>query len=232
MTPSLRSPSLTPMRRALVDLDALRSNIERYGASSLALDLSRDAFGHGAAEVITCARNVGVERFTVCHEDERLRLREGDPSLPVDLVPVDEEMVANVYGFIPGESRPVMTLKAHVVSVKRIHEGAGVSYGYTFRAPKDGWLALVPLGYGDGFVRALGNRAHGYLGERACPVAGRVAMDVHSLFTGDAPAAMGDPVVYFGEGTCRASEVAALIDAPAASITAALGPRIIREYLP
>lgn len=218
------------MRRALIDLEALRANIALRGTSSLSVDLSGNAFGHGAIEVISCARAAGVARFTVRSEGERERISRLDPSVPVDVAPVDEDSVASVYGLTQGDTRAVMTLSANVVAVKRIRKGAGVSYGYTYRAPQDGWLALVPLGYGDGFVRALGNRAHGYLGGRVCPVAGRVAMDVHSLFTGDSPVTVGDTVFYFGEGPCRASDVAALIDMPVLSLTAALGPRIVREY--
>lgn len=220
------------MRRAIVDLARLTENITRLGPGSVSVDLSRNAFGHGAAEVATKARELGVSHFTVRGKTEQENLCQLLPDLPVHVAPVDEAAVCELYGLTHGDALPVMTLTAHVVAVKAIKAGAGVSYGYTFRAPSDGWLALVPLGYGDGFIRALGNRARGHLSSGDALVAGRVAMDVHSLFTGDTPARRGEDVTYFGSHGQRASDLADLVSAPAPSITAALGPRIVREYRP
>ena len=55
--------------------------------------------------------------------------------------------------------RPVMTLRAQLVNVKPIPAGAGVSYGWTWMAPRPTTVGLVPLGYGDGIPRHASNRA-------------------------------------------------------------------------
>ncbi|MFW8745394.1 alanine racemase, partial [Mesorhizobium japonicum] len=84
-----------------------------------------------------------------------------------------------VYGRSPiaGESfglRPVMTLAAPVILVKRIREGDGVSYGHTWIAPRDTTIALLPIGYADGVPRALGNRIEIAIGGRRFAQVGRV----------------------------------------------------------
>jgi alanine racemase len=150
---------------------------------------------------------------------------------------VDEHAVTHAYGLDPARHRgtsPVMRLSARVLAVKEIVAGSGVSYGYTWRAPEDGWLALVPLGYGDGFVRAWGNRTSALWRDRACVLAGRVAMDAHSIFTGSEPGEIGDEVVYFGDGTpgsATAASLAQTVSAPAVSVPSALGARISRVYI-
>ena len=56
-------------------------------------------------------------------------------------------------GGAPSWLRPVMTLRARLAMVKRVPAGTGVSYGHEYRLPRDGRIATVPVGYGDGFSR-------------------------------------------------------------------------------
>lgn len=72
---------------------------------------------------------------------------------------------------------PAMSLHARVTEVRRIAKGRTVSYGATWTAQRDSLLALVPLGYADGFSRALSNCGEVLLRGKRCPVAGRVTMD-------------------------------------------------------
>ncbi|UFS59364.1 alanine racemase [Subtercola endophyticus] len=97
--------------------------------------------------------------------------------------------------------RPVMTLVAPVVSVKRVPAGHGVSYGFDYRTSRPSTLVLVPLGYADGIPRAAnGHGAQVWIGGRRYPVAGRIAMDQFIVDVGDADVQLGDEVVVFGEG--------------------------------
>jgi alanine racemase len=97
--------------------------------------------------------------------------------------------------------RPVMRLRAQLVNVKRIPAGSGVSYGWTWIAPQDTVVGLVPLGYADGIPRQAGNRAEVAWQGRRVPVRGRICMDQFVVELGpDAEAQIGDEVVLFGPG--------------------------------
>ena len=72
----------------------------------------------------------------------------------------------------------VLTWKTRVAQVKRVPAGSYVGYGCTWRAPVDSTLAVLPLGYADGYDRELGNAAHVLIGGCRAPVRGRVCMNV------------------------------------------------------
>lgn len=99
-------------------------------------------------------------------------------------------------GVLPGH--PVMRLTGQVMSTKRLRQGDGVSYGYTYRAAADTTVALVTGGYAQGIVRALGNRAHVEVDGLARPIVGRVAMDVCVVELGGEDVTPGTEVTYFG----------------------------------
>ena len=113
---------------------------------------------------------------------------------------------------------PALELCAPLTSVKVIEEGTPVSYGGTWVAPTRRWIGLVPLGYGDGILRAASNKArvvvHTASGPLNAPLIGRVCMDqfvvdlgpaqaspgTPTARSGDAPAAPGDIAILFGSG--------------------------------
>lgn len=94
--------------------------------------------------------------------------------------------------------RPAMRLSARVVGVKRVPAGSGVSYGYLHRTAAPTTLALVPLGYADGAPRAAIG-APVLIGGSIHRVVGRIAMDQFVVDVGDAPVAVGDEVVLWGD---------------------------------
>lgn len=95
--------------------------------------------------------------------------------------------------------RPALTWRSRVRRVADAKKGTGVSYGHEYRLPRDGRIATVPVGYGDGFPRSLGARGCLLLRERALGLAGRVCMDLVMLDVTDVPAvAAGDEVVLIG----------------------------------
>ena len=114
---------------------------------------------------------------------------------------------------------PALELRAPLTSVKVIEEGTPASYGGTWVAPTRRWIGLVPLGYGDGILRAVSNKArvvvHTASGPFNAPIVGRVCMDqfmvdlgpaqgspgTPTARSGDAPAAPGDTAILFGSGT-------------------------------
>lgn len=74
--------------------------------------------------------------------------------------------------------RPVLSLKAKVVLIRFIPQGESVGYGRTFVADRDSVIAILPIGYADGFPRSLSNRGIYALINGGCaPVVGRICMD-------------------------------------------------------
>ncbi|MDJ0807857.1 MAG: alanine racemase [Gammaproteobacteria bacterium] len=73
---------------------------------------------------------------------------------------------------------PVMTLRAPVIAVNRLHKGDPVGYGGIFRCPQDMPVAVIGVGYGDGYPRHAGNGTPVLLRGRRLPLVGRVSMDM------------------------------------------------------
>ena len=92
------------------------------------------------------------------------------------------------YGLYEGFA-PVLTLKSKIVYLKLASKGATVSYGATWRAKRASRIATLPIGYGDGYPRALSNRASVLVGGKRCPVVDRVTMDQTMIDVTEAPQA-------------------------------------------
>jgi len=129
--------------------------------------------------------------------------------------------------------RPAMTLSAPVVSVKRVPAGTGVSYGYDYRTSAETTLALVPLGYADGVPRHASGRGPVSINGVTYTVAGRVAMDQVVVDVGDAPVAVGDRAVLFGDPSTGVPSAQDWADAAGTinyEIVTRIGPRVPRRY--
>jgi alanine racemase len=158
------------------------------------------------------------------------------PESHFDLVRVGVAM----YGIAPGpdlagraQLRPAMSLRSRVSYVQRLPAGAGVSYGHTYRLAHDSTIATVPIGYADGYLRALSNRGQVLIGGRRRPVVGNVTMDQLMVDVGDDPIQIGDEVVLFGrqgEEEIRAEEVAGWAGTIGYEIVCAVSERVPREY--
>jgi len=128
--------------------------------------------------------------------------------------------------------RPAMTVTASVLRTVRVRAGDGVSYGYTHRAERDTTLAIIGLGYADGFDRAFGNRVSVSIGGRRFPVVGRVAMNAMHIDVGDAEVQPGDEVVLWGDpgtGAPAAEEWADAIGTINYEVVARLGRLLVRR---
>ncbi len=74
--------------------------------------------------------------------------------------------------------RPVLSLKSRVVLIRLVKKGDGVGYGRSFTASRDTRIAILPVGYGDGFPRSLSDgKGHVLIGRHVVPIAGRICMD-------------------------------------------------------
>lgn len=145
-----------------------------------------------------------------------------------------------LYGVYPGRGyeeivtlKPVLSLKSQVVYFKVVKKGAGVSYGHTWHAPEDTRVITIPIGYGDGYLRQLSNKASVIVRGRRCPIVGVVCMDQLMVNIGQGEAYNGDEVVLIGsqgEAQVTVEELAALIDTTPHQILVSLNGRIPRIY--
>ncbi len=142
-----------------------------------------------------------------------------------------------IYGGLPDHTpnpglQPVLSMKARLARVFDVAPGEGVSYGLTWRAERQSRVALIAVGYADGYNRGLSNRGQVLVRGRRCPVVGRVCMDNFLVDVTDVPgAAAGDETVLIGEQggeTISAREVAAAIDTINYEVLAGLNRRLPR----
>ena len=100
----------------------------------------------------------------------------------------------------PPDFRPALVFKTQVAQVKELAEGAHISYGAEFRTERPSRIAVIPVGYGDGFRRSPRNWGEVLVRGQRAPVAGRVTMDQSMLDVTDIPGVRpGDEVILIGE---------------------------------
>lgn len=123
----------------------------------------------------------------------------------IDLPEAQYDMVRPgiaMYGYPPGDElheslplRPAMRLTAHLMQIKTVPAGTKTGYGLTHAFTRDSRVGLVPVGYGDGYLRSLSNRAMMRVAGQDVPVRGRVSMDQTIVDLTDCPEAnVGDVV--------------------------------------
>lgn len=153
-----------------------------------------------------------------------------------------------LYGYYPSEItrldarqaginlRPALTLKSVVATVNDVPAGESVGYGQTYRVegPSAQRLALIPIGYADGFPRLLSNRGAVLIGGQRVPIVGRVSMDqIMADVTALPNVQEGDEVVILGsqgKASITPDEVAELSGTISYEVLTGLGRRIKRVY--
>lgn len=134
-----------------------------------------------------------------------------------------------LYGGLPfEEARPVVSLSVPVVQVREVEPGETVGYANSWTAEHKSRIATISGGYADGLIRAMGGRARIYAGGVACPLVGRVSMD---LITVDISHLSEDPrtLDLLGpmQGVDKLADAAGTIGY---EILTSLGPRYRRRY--
>ena len=131
----------------------------------------------------------------------------------------------------PEGFEPVMSLRSEIVSLRKVAAGESLSYGRTFRAGRDSLIALLQVGYADGYPRILSNRAEVLVRGRRCPVAGRVCMDQTLIDVTDLPGVrVGDEALLFGTRDLPAGELSILAGTIDYEMTCGISPRVPRIY--
>lgn len=131
--------------------------------------------------------------------------------------------------------RPVMSLFTRLAQIKAVPAGTSIGYGRTFVTTRPSLIGTVPIGYHDGFPRALSNRGTAIVAGRPVPVAGRVSMDWVTLDLTEVPAAaIGDKVTLIGrdgDACILAEDVAEAAGTISYEITCGIAARVPRRFL-
>ncbi len=113
-----------------------------------------------------------------------------------------------LYGYYPSKEvsndnlsvKPALTLKAKVAHVKELHKDMYISYGKTFKTNKKTIVATLPIGYGDGYPRALSENAKVIVNGKFASILGRICMDQCMIDVTDIEnVKTGDEVIILGE---------------------------------
>lgn len=130
---------------------------------------------------------------------------------------------------LPEGFRAAMRLRTRITSVKTVPAGETVSYGRTFATARESRIATLPIGYGDGYSRALSNRATVVLRGARAPQVGRVCMDQVMIDVTDIPGAReGDEVLLYGGVELPVAEISGLLGTIDYEVACALGKRVPR----
>ncbi len=143
---------------------------------------------------------------------------------------------AALYGINPGLSdnpmQAVVRLRARVLQLRDVPSGETVGYNAGWTAARPSRIAVVSVGYADGFLRSLAHRAAACFDGRLVPLVGRVSMDLTTFDATDMPALkVGDWLDLIGPGM-PADEVAARAGTNGYEILTSLGRRYRRVYTP
>lgn len=159
------------------------------------------------------------------------------PESRLDMVRIGIAM----YGLEPSESvpspvmlMPALSLKAKIAYIRELEKGEGVSYGLTYKAMRKVKVAVVPIGYGDGYSRLLSNRGEVLIRGKRAKIIGNICMDQLMVELPEGlPVSVGDTVTLIGKGGVErisAEEVARLMDTINYEVVCLINQRVPRIY--
>jgi len=153
----------------------------------------------------------------------------------------------SVFGMFPSEKvehslplRQAMTLKSAFVKVDTFPVGVSIGYGRTFVTRRPSTIGVLPIGYGDGFIRDYSNNAEVLVHGMRAPVVGRVSMDMITVDLTDIPeiVGVGDEAVLLGQqkwqrriDTISAEELARRSNSITYEVTCLIGKRVPRIFV-
>jgi len=132
--------------------------------------------------------------------------------------------------------RPVMSLRARLITIRSIPAGAGVGYNSSWVAKRPSIVAVLAAGYADGIHRSLGNHGSVHIHGHRAPIIGIVSMDVAMLDVTDVPGvAIGDIATLYGsegDNIYPANVIARSIGTVTSDLLTRVGRRVPRFYVP
>ncbi|MBQ3465411.1 MAG: alanine racemase [Firmicutes bacterium] len=148
-----------------------------------------------------------------------------------------------LYGLYPSdevdrsafEIRPVMSVKANIVQLKKVPAGTSISYGRKWTAQKDSIIATIPLGYADGYPRPYSSKAEVIVNGVMAPITGNICMDQCMIDVTNVPyVRVGDEVTIMGRDgiyEVSADDIAAATGTINYEIACAFGQRLPKVYV-
>ncbi|HYU17010.1 MAG TPA: alanine racemase, partial [Candidatus Acidoferrum sp.] len=200
---------------------ATSTTVEQLGRFEHALAAARAA---GAApRVVHAANSAAALRF---------------PAARFDMVRPGIALYGNGPVGLPvetGRLRQVMQLESEVAQIRHVSAGQAVSYGGLWRAARPSRIAVVPVGYADGFPRRLTGKADALVAGHRCPVVGAISMDMTLVDVTSLAhdARVGDAVILLGaQGDQRIStaELAELAGLTEYEVTCGISRRVPRSF--
>jgi alanine racemase len=148
----------------------------------------------------------------------------------------------SLFGISPNERLPrsaelvpVLEWKTRILCLKDLPRGSTIGYNRTYKTPRREKIAILPIGYADGYPRLLSNRGEVLIAGKRCPVRGRVSMDLTAVDVSGVPHVKeGDAVILFGrEGkqSLSVDELANGAQTIAYEILCGISARVPRVYL-
>lgn len=200
----------------LVDKDYARFQLKRFN------------------DVIKGLKKIGI-KFPLCHAANSAAILTFPPSFFNMVRPG-----IMLYGYLPSaeinspDLRPALTLKSRILAIKRVSAGTPISYGRTFVTARKSTIAVLPIGYADGYSRMLSNRGEVLIKGKRSPVVGRVCMDMTMVdVTGIHGVREGDEVILIGKQgkySISADEIAKKIGTIPYEVLCSISSRVPRVY--
>lgn len=142
-----------------------------------------------------------------------------------------EESQIPAFPYKPIKAQPVMELRTTVVLIKKVKKGETISYGRTWTAHEETSIAVLPVGYADGFPRLASNKWQAVIGGKTYPLAGRICMDQCCVDIGkDSEIKRWDEAVIFGGSAPDAAALASAVCTIPYEITCNINSRVPRFY--
>jgi alanine racemase len=141
---------------------------------------------------------------------------------------------AILYGLVPDRQvnlgyRPVLSLFSEISQIIAVNKGEGISYDEDFSARDDMEVAVIPIGYGDGYKRVLSNQGTVMVNGHMCPIISTICMDQMTVDVTGISAKQGDSVELIGS-SISVRTLAAAARTNRNDIVASLSPRIERRF--
>ena len=145
------------------------------------------------------------------------------------LIPVDGKVRKGI------RTKPMLTWKTNVTFVKEVFPGQSIGYGSTFIVKKHTKIATIEIGYGDGFLRVLGNKGQILIRGDKFPVVGRISMDQTTVDIGlHSSISVGDEVVLIGKqgfNEITINEIAERMNTIPYEVYTLISDRVERRYM-
>lgn len=133
-----------------------------------------------------------------------------------------------IASLLPFKLQPAFSLKTKIVHVKKLTKGDFVSYGATYEVKNEEWIATLPIGYADGWIRKLSG-LEVMVGEDRAPIVGRICMD-QCMIKLNAPSPVGTVVTLIGE-SITADDIAEKLETINYEVVCMITSRVPRVYL-